>query len=66
MVTTTYKPRERFELNNIVPTETEKHFRMQQMRGDVHDEGAAMFGGVAGMQDCLAMLTIWHNCIKCY
>lgn len=48
MVTTTYKPRERFELNNIVPTETEKHFRMQQMRGDVHDEGAAMFGGVAG------------------
>lgn len=48
MVTTSYKPRERFELNNIVPTETEKHFRMQQMRGDVHDEGAAMFGGVAG------------------
>ena len=48
MVTTTYKPRERFELNNIVPTETEKHFRMQQRRGDVHDEGAAMFGGVAG------------------
>ncbi len=48
MVTTTYKPRERFELNNIVPTETEKHFRMQQIHGDVHDEGAAMFGGVAG------------------
>ena len=32
----------------IVPTEEEKHFRQQLIRGDVHDEGAAMFGGVAG------------------
>ncbi len=48
MVTTTYKPRERMLLQNIVPTEVEKHFRRQLIRGDVHDEGAAMFGGVAG------------------
>jgi beta-glucosidase-like glycosyl hydrolase/CubicO group peptidase (beta-lactamase class C family) len=48
MTTTGFKPRERLPLGNIVPTEEEKHFRMQFIRGDVHDEGAAMFGGVAG------------------
>ena len=48
MNTTGFKPRERFPLGNIVPTEEEKHFRQQLIRGDVHDEGAAMFGGVAG------------------
>jgi CubicO group peptidase (beta-lactamase class C family) len=31
-----------------VPTEEEKHFRQQMMRGDVHDEGASLFGGIAG------------------
>lgn len=48
MMSTTYKPGERYTLNNIVPTELEKHFRQQLIHGDVHDEGAAMFGGVAG------------------
>jgi len=48
MTSATFKPRERMPLQNIVPTEDEKHFRMQLIRGDVHDEGAALFGGVAG------------------
>lgn len=48
MYTTGFRPRERFAVNQIVPTETEKHFRQQTMQGDVHDEGASMFGGVAG------------------
>lgn len=48
MTTTTFLPSEVMTLNNIVPTEEEKHFRQQLIRGDVHDEGAAMFGGVAG------------------
>ncbi|MBN8837496.1 MAG: serine hydrolase [Sphingobacteriia bacterium] len=48
MTTTTFRPREVMPLNNIVPTELEKHFRRQLIQGDVHDEGAAMFGGVAG------------------
>jgi len=48
MTTTTFHPRERMPLENIVPTELEKHFRRQLIWGDVHDEGAAMFGGVAG------------------
>ena len=48
MTTTTFRPRELMPINNIVPSEEEKHFRQQLIRGDVHDEGAAMFGGVAG------------------
>jgi beta-N-acetylhexosaminidase len=48
MTTTTFRPRELVPLDLIAPTEEEKHFRQQMMRGDVHDEGAAMFGGVAG------------------
>jgi beta-glucosidase-like glycosyl hydrolase/CubicO group peptidase (beta-lactamase class C family) len=48
MTTTTFKPREHLPLNTIAPTEQEKYFRLQLIRGDVHDPGAAMFGGVAG------------------
>ncbi|MGZ5189883.1 MAG: glycoside hydrolase family 3 N-terminal domain-containing protein [Flavisolibacter sp.] len=48
MVTTTFKPFQRFGLERIVPTEDEKHFRRQILHGYVHDEGAAMFGGVSG------------------
>jgi CubicO group peptidase (beta-lactamase class C family) len=43
-----FKPRERFPLGRIAPTALEPIFRQQQIRGDVHDPGAAMFGGVAG------------------
>lgn len=43
-----FKPREKYPLDQIIPTETEPHFRKQAIRGDVHDEGASMFGGVAG------------------
>jgi len=48
MKTTTFKPRTSLELNTIAPTEHEQIFRFQLLRGDVHDPGAAMFGGVAG------------------
>lgn len=34
--------------DRIVPTEWEKTFRRQLLQGNVHDPGAAMFGGVAG------------------
>ena len=48
LTSTGFKPRNRFVLNRIVPTEEEKHFRRQLIQGDVHDEGASMFGGVSG------------------
>lgn len=43
-----YKPRDRFDLNRIVPTEFDAKFRKQLVHGDVHDQGAAMLGGVGG------------------
>jgi beta-N-acetylhexosaminidase len=45
---TGFKPRDRFPLGYIAPTENEKAFRNQLLWGDVHDPGSAMFGGVAG------------------
>jgi beta-glucosidase-like glycosyl hydrolase/CubicO group peptidase (beta-lactamase class C family) len=48
LVTTGFMPRERFPVSRIVPTENDKYFRKQLLRGDVHDEGAAMFGGISG------------------
>jgi CubicO group peptidase (beta-lactamase class C family) len=48
MRTTGFKPRNEFAVSKIVPTESEAHFRQQLIRGDVHDEGASLFGGVAG------------------
>lgn len=48
MASTGFKPWQRFVQAGIVPTENEKYFRRQMLRGYVHDEGAAMFGGVSG------------------
>lgn len=43
-----FKPRNRFPLERIVPTELDNAYRKQLLRGDVHDQGAAMLGGVGG------------------
>lgn len=43
-----YKPREKWELERIVPTEKDVSFRHQLIHGDVHDQGAAMLNGVCG------------------
>jgi beta-N-acetylhexosaminidase len=48
MNSTGFLPRERFATSLIAPTEHEATFRKQLLRGDVHDPGSAMFGGVAG------------------
>lgn len=48
MYSTGFRPRYRFPISQLVPTETEKHFRRSKIRGDVHDEGASILGGVAG------------------
>lgn len=45
---TTYNPREKFELKNIVPTEEDDYYRYQKVQGFVHDMGAAMQNGVGG------------------
>lgn len=49
MRTTGFQPRKKFNAEQeIVPTEVERYFRRQTIRGDVHDPGAAMLGGIAG------------------
>lgn len=44
----TYKPLEHFPEEQTVPTENDQRWRRQQLRGYVHDETAALLGGVAG------------------
>lgn len=43
-----YKPLERFPRSQITPTEDDKTYRKQLIQGFVHDQGAALMGGVAG------------------
>lgn len=45
--TITFNPLRYFTKERIVPTERDTFFRMTLLRGTVHDEGAAMMGGVS-------------------
>jgi len=47
-VSTGFKPYERFPLTQIIPTENDLTFRKELLTGFVHDELAAMFGGISG------------------
>jgi len=46
--TTGYLPLRKFPAERIAPTEDDKTFRRSLLRGYVHDQGAAMHGGIAG------------------
>ncbi|MGJ1444896.1 serine hydrolase domain-containing protein [Sphingobacterium spiritivorum] len=48
MKTAGYLPRDRFAKESIIPTENDTSFRKVLLQGYVHDQGAAMAGGVAG------------------
>lgn len=48
MKTAGYNPRRRFDKSRIVPTEHDTSFRKVLLEGFVHDQGAAMAGGLAG------------------
>ena len=43
-----YNPLEKYPSSIIVPTQDDQKFRKQLLRGYVHDEAAALMGGVAG------------------
>ena len=45
--TITYNPMRYYPVNQTVPTEVDTFFRMEPLRGIVHDEGAAMMKGVS-------------------
>jgi CubicO group peptidase (beta-lactamase class C family) len=44
----TFNPLKKFDKTIIPPTEQDKYFRYDAIQGYVHDQGAAMMGGVAG------------------
>jgi len=46
--TTGFNPRYKFSKSRIIPTENDLTFRKTLLVGYVHDQGAAMVGGVAG------------------
>ena len=48
MNATGYQPLERFPVSRIAPTENDRVFRKSLVVGRVHDQGAALFDGVAG------------------
>lgn len=46
--TLTYNPHLHFPISRMIPTEVDDFFRHEAIRGFVHDEGAAMMGGISG------------------
>ncbi len=44
----TYNPLNKFDMDNIIPTEIDTYYRFGKIQGYVHDAGAAMQGGVGG------------------
>ncbi len=46
--TTGFHPLRSTKIENIPPTEDDKYFRFTRIQGTVHDQGAAMLGGVGG------------------
>ena len=43
-----FRPLDRIPASQIAPTEMDNYFRFQEIRGTVHDQGAAMLGGIGG------------------
>lgn len=67
--TTTFLPLENgIPIELIPPTEDDPFFRKQHLRGYVHDEGAALFGGISGnaglfsnANDLAKLYQMWLN-----
>lgn len=67
--TTTFRPLEHnIPVARVSPTENDPFFRKQHLRGYVHDEGAALFGGISGnaglfsnANDLAKLYQMWLN-----
>lgn len=46
--TITYQPTKKFSIDRIVPTEKDEYYRKRLLQGSVHDEAAAVLGGISG------------------
>lgn len=65
---TTFQPLKYIPIEKIPPTEDDPFFRKQHVRGYVHDEGAALFGGISGnaglfsnANDMAKLYQMWLN-----
>ena len=65
---TTFQPLKYYTADNIAPTENDPFFRQQKIRGYVHDEGAALLGGISGnaglfsnANDLAKIFQMWLN-----
>lgn len=62
--TLTFNPKRFFKPEDIVPTERDTFFRMTQLHGQVHDEAAAMLGGLSGhaglFGDANDVMKVWQ------
>jgi len=66
--TTTFQPLKQIAIEKIPPTEDDPFFRKQHVQGYVHDEGAALFGGISGnaglfsnANDLAKLYQMWLN-----
>lgn len=66
--TTTFQPLKQTSIERIPATEDDPFFRKQHVRGYVHDEGAALFGGISGnaglfsnANDLAKLYQMWLN-----
>ena len=66
--TLTYKPYLHYPIERIVPTEDDQLFRHELLQGFVHDEGAAILGGISGnaglfgtINDAAKMMQMYLN-----
>jgi beta-glucosidase-like glycosyl hydrolase/CubicO group peptidase (beta-lactamase class C family) len=66
--TTTFLPLKQIPVERITPSENDPFFRKQHVRGHVHDEGAALFGGISGnaglfsnANDLAKLYQMWLN-----
>jgi len=63
-----FNPYLKYPPEKIVPTEYDSLFRKQQLHGTVHDEGAAMLGGISGhaglfatANDLIKLMELYRN-----
>ena len=63
-----FNPYLKYPPERIVPTEYDSLFRKQQLHGTVHDEGAAMLGGISGhaglfatANDLMKLMELYRN-----
>lgn len=66
--TTTFQPLKQLSIEIISSTEEDPFFRKQHIQGYVHDEGAALFGGISGnaglfsnANDLAKLYQMWLN-----